>query len=128
MTPENPTHLKRIANLFIDVSQDVSRLENTVIHRLWKSELSSICLKRVRCPLCLHGRYRADDPGRGLPGISYFQTNALAAKKSRPVDPLVCAFLAEVFKGSSSKLYCQVPKGSYQSSAFDANQNKGLGR
>ena len=82
MKQQQPTNSQQIANLFRDVSQDVSQLRNIVIHRLCTIEPSSICLKRIICPLCLHGRYRADDPGRGLPGISYFQTNALAAEKS----------------------------------------------
>ena len=115
------------ANFFGYVSQDVSQLRDTVIHRLCTIEPSSICLKRIICPLCLHGRYRADDPGRGLPGIGYFQTNALAAKKIAPIAAFICALLAEVFKGSGRKLYCQVPKGSYQSGAFEDNGNWGLG-
>jgi len=73
------------ANFFSDVSQDVSQLNIKVIHRLWSFPHLPICLNCMICPLCFHGRYRADDPGRGLPGIGYFQTNALAAKKIGPV-------------------------------------------
>ena len=116
------------ANFFGYVSQDVSQLRNTVIHRLCTIEPSSICLKRIICPLCLHGRYRADDPRRGLPGISYFQTNALAAKKSRPIAAFICALLAEVFKGSSRKLYCQVSESSYQSGATEVSGESGLAK
>ena len=91
------------ANFFGDVSQDVSQLNKTVIHRLCTIERSPICLKRIICPLCLHGRYRADDPGRGLPGIGYFQTNALAAEKIRPIVAFICAFFSEVFTGLGKK-------------------------
>ena len=118
MKQQQPTNSQQIANLFRDVSQDVSQLRNIVIHRLRTIEPSSICLKRIICPLCLHGRYRADDPGRGLPGIGYFQTNALAAEKIRPIVAFICALFSEVFKGFSSELYRQVPEGSYQSSAY----------
>jgi len=118
MKQQQPINSQQIANLFRDVSQDVSQLNKTVIHRLCTIERSPICLKRIICPLCLHGRYRADDPGRGLPGIGYFQTNALAAEKIRPIVAFICALFSEVFKGFSSELYRQVPEGSYQSSAY----------
>ena len=85
MKQQQPINSQQIANLFRDVSQDVSQLNKTVIHRLWKIQPSPICLNCMICPLCFHGRYRADDPGRGLPGIGYFQTNALAAEKIRPI-------------------------------------------
>ena len=116
------------ANFFSDVSQDVSQLNIKVIHRLWSFPHLPICLNCMICPLCFHGRYRADDSGRGLPGTSYFQTNALAAKKIRPVGPFICAFLAEVFKGFSQTLYRKSPEGSYQSGAFEFNGNWGLGK
>ena len=106
------------ANFFSDVSQDVSQLNITVIHRLWNFPHLSICLNCMICPLCFHGRYRADDPGRGLPGIGYFQTNALAAKKNRPVGSSICAFFPEVFKSLGHALYRKGPEGSYQSSAY----------
>ena len=128
MKQQQPTNSQQIANLFRDVSQDVSQLRNIVIHRLRTIEPSSICLKRIICPLCLHGRYRADDPGRGLPGISYFQTNALAAEKSRPIAAFICAFVSEVFKSSSRKLYCQVSEGSYQSGASELSGESGLAK
>jgi len=118
MKQQQPINSQQIANLFRDVSQDVSQLNKTVIHRLCTIERSPICLKRIICPLCLHGRYRADDPGRGLPGIGYFQTNALAAEKIRPIVAFICAFFSEVFKGFSSELYRKSPEGSYQSSAY----------
>ena len=75
------------ANFFRDVSQDVSQLNIAVIHRLWSFPHLPICLNGIICPLCFHGRYRADDPGRGLPGIGYFQTDALAAKKTAQLVP-----------------------------------------
>ena len=128
MKQQQPTNSQQIANLFRDVSQDVSQRRNIVIHRLCTIEPSSICLKRIICPLCLHGRYRADDPGRGLPGISYFQTNALAAEKSRPIAAFICAFVSEVFKSSSRKLYCQVSEGSYQSGASELSGESGLAK
>ena len=110
------------ANFFSDVSQDVSQLSIVVIHRLERDTGSaggSVNLQRVLFSQRLKdGRYRADDPGRGLPGIGYFQTNALAAKKIGPVGSSICAFVSEVFKGFSSELYRQVPEGSYQSSAY----------
>ena len=110
------------ANFFGYVSQDVSQLRNIVIHRLCTIEPSSICLKRIICPLCLHGRYRADDPGRGLPGIGHFQTNALA------LPAFICSLVSEVFKGSSRKLYCQVSEGSYQSGATELSGESGLAK
>ena len=116
------------ANFFSDVSQDVSQLSIVVIHRLCKTQPLPICLNCIICPLCSHGRYRADDPGRGLPGTSYFQINALAAKKIRPVAAFICAFLAEVFKGFSQTLYRKSPEGSYQSSASEVDGNWGLGK
>jgi hypothetical protein len=93
------------ANFFGDVSQDVSQLNSAVIHRLWKIEPLPICLNCIICPLCFHGRYRADDPGRGLPGIGYFQTNALAAEKIRPIVAFICALFSEVFKSLGESLY-----------------------
>ena len=114
------------ANFFRDVSQDVSQLNIVVIHRLWKIQPLPICLNCMICPLCFHGRYRADDPGRGLPGIGYFQTNALAAKKSRPVGSSICAFFSEVFKSLGHALYRKSPEGSYQSSAY-ARSKTGAG-
>jgi len=106
------------ANFFSDVSQDVSQLNITVIHRLWKIQPSPICLNCMICPLCFHGRYRADDPGRGLPGIGYFQTDALAAEKNRPVGSSICAFFPEVFKSLGESFYRKSSEGSYQSSAY----------
>jgi hypothetical protein len=106
------------ANFFSDVSQDVSQLNSAVIHRLWKIQPSPICLNCMICPLCFHGRYRADDPGRGLPGIGYFQTDALAAEKNRPVGSSICALFSEVFKSLGHALYRKSPEGSYQSSAY----------
>ena len=120
------------ANLFGDVSQDVSQLNITVIHRRERDTGSaggSVNLQRVLFSQRLKdGRYRADDPGGGLPGISYFQTNALAAEKSRPIAAFICAFVSEVFKGSSRKLYCQVSEGSYQSGASELSGESGLAK
>jgi len=126
MKQQQPTSIQQIANLFRDVSQDVSQLNKIVIHRLCTIEPSPICLNCMICPLCLHGRYRADDPGRGLPGIGYFQTDALAAEKIRPIVAFICAFFSEVFKGFSSELYRKSPKSSYQSSAY-ARSKTGAG-
>ena len=109
MKQQQPINSQQIANLFRDVSQDVSQLNKTVIHRLCTIERSPICLKRIICPLCLHGRYRADDPGGGLPGIGYFQTDALAAEKIRPVGSSICAFFSEVFKSLGHALYRKSP-------------------
>ena len=79
------------ANFFSDVSQDVSQLNITVIHRRERDTGSaggSVNLQRVLFSQRLKdGRYRADDPGRGLPGIGYFQTDALAAKKTAQLVP-----------------------------------------
>ena len=116
------------ANFFEDVSQDVSQLNNTVIHRLWIIEPSPICLKRIICPLCFHGRYRAYDPGRGLPRISYFQADTLAAEKIRPTAAFICALFSEVFEGLIGELYREVSKGSYQSGAYAVHENKGLAK
>ena len=126
MKQQQPINSQQIANLFRDVSQDVSQLNKTVIHRLCTIERSPICLKRIICPLCLHGRYRADDPGRGLPGIGYFQTNALAAEKIRPIVAFICALFSEVFKSLGHALYRKSPKSSYQSSAY-ARSKTGAG-
>ena len=106
------------ANFFSDVSQDVSQLNIAVIHRLWSFPHLPICLNGIICPLCFHGRYRADDPGRGLPGIGYFQTDALAAEKNRPIGSFICALFSEVFKSLGHALYRKSPEGSYQSSAY----------
>jgi len=110
------------ANLFGDVSQDVSQLNITVIHRRERDTGSaggSVNLQRVLFSQRLKdGRYRADDPGRGLPGIGYFQTNALAAEKISPVGSFICALFSEVFKGLGHALYRKSPEGSYQSSAY----------
>ena len=100
------------ANFFSDVSQDVSQLNIAVIHRLWSFPHLPICLNVIICPLCFHGRYRADDPGRGLPGIGYFQTNALAAEKNRPIGSFICALFPEVFKSLGHALYRKSPEGS----------------
>ena len=118
------------ANFFGYVSQDVSQLRNIVIHRLERDTGSvggSVNLQRVVFSQRLKdGRCRADDPGRGLPGIGYFQTNALAAKKIAPIAAFICALLAEVFKGSGRKLYCQVSEGSYQPGASELSGESGL--
>ena len=114
------------ANFFGHVSQDVSQLNIEVIHRLWSFPHLPICLNCMICPLCFHGRYRADDPGRGLPGIGYFQTNALAAEKIMPIGSFICAFFSEVFKGLGHALYRKSPEGSYQSSAY-ARSKTGAG-
>ena len=87
MKQEKLRHKDLQANFFRDVSQDVSQLNIAVIHRRERDTGSaggSVNLQRVLFSQRLKdGRYRADDPGRGLPGIGYFQTNALAAKKNR---------------------------------------------
>ena len=118
------------ANFFNDVSQDVSQLRNTVIHRLERDTGSaggSVNLQRVLFSQRLKdARNRADDPGRGLPGIGYFQTNALAAKKNRPVGSFICALFSKVFKSLGHALYRKSPKGSYQSSAY-ARSKTGAG-
>lgn len=110
------------ANFFSDVSQDVSQLNIAVIHRRERDTGSaggSVNLQRVLFSQRLKdGRYRADDPGRGLPGIGYFQTDALAAKKNRPAGSFICALFPEVFKGLGHALYRKSPEGSYQSSAY----------
>ena len=120
------------ANFFGHVSQDVSQLNIKVIHRRERDTGSaggSVNLQRVLFSQRLKdGRYRADDPGGGLPGIGYFQTDALAAKKIRPIGPFICALFPEVFKGFSQTLYRKSPEGSYQSGAFEVNGNSGLGK
>ena len=109
-------------NFVGDVSQDVSQLHSTVIHRLERDTGSaggSVNLQRVVFSQRLkNARDTANDPGRSLPGIGYFQANALAAEKIRPVGAFICAFLAKVFKGLSAELYCQGPKGSYQTASY----------
>ena len=86
MKLEKPTASRLKASLFDDVSQDVSQTKNTAIHRREQDTGSaggSVYLQRVPFSQRLKdGRYRADDPGRGLPGIGYFQTNALATEKN----------------------------------------------
>ena len=110
------------ANFFSDVSQDVSQLNIEVIHRRERDTGSaggSVNLQRVLFSQRLKdGRYRADDPGRGLPGIGYFQTDALAAEKNRPVGSSICALFPEVFKSFGQSFYRKSPEGSYQSSAY----------
>ena len=110
------------ANFFSDVSQDVSQLNIEVIHRRERDTGSaggSVYLQRVPFSQRLKdGRYRADDPGRGLPGIGYFQTDALAAKKNRPVGSSKCALFSEVFNGLGHALYRKSPEGSYRPSAY----------
>ena len=110
------------ANFFSDVSQDVSQLNSEVIHRRERDTGSaggSVNLQRVLFSQRLKdARNRADDPGRGLPGIGYFQTDALAAKKNRPVGSFICAVFPEVFKSLGHALYRKSPKSSYQSSAY----------
>ena len=122
MKLEKPTASRLKASLFDDVSQDVSQLNIAVIHRLERDTGSaggSVNLQRIVCLQRLkNARYRADDPGRGLPGIGYFQANALAAEKIRPVGSSICAVFPEVFKGFSHALYRKSPEGSYQSGAY----------
>jgi hypothetical protein len=119
-------------NFVGDVSQDVSQLHSTVIHRLERDTGSaggSVNLQRVVFSQRLkNARDTANDPGRSLPGIGYFQANALAAEKIRPAGAFICAFVSEVFKGLSAELYCQVSKGSYQSGASEVSGNSGLGK
>lgn len=118
------------ANFFGDVSQDVSQLNSAVIHRRERDTGSaggSVNLQRVLFSQRLKdARNRADDPGRGVPGISYFQTDALAAKKNRPVGSFICAVFPEVFKSLGHALYRKSPEGSYQSSAY-ARSRTGAG-
>jgi len=122
MKLEKPTASRLKASLFDDVSQDVSQTKNTAIHRREQDTGSaggSVNLQRVLFSQRLKdGRYRADDPGRGLPGIGYFQTDALAAEKNRPIGSFICALFSEVFKSHGHALYRKSPEGSYQSSAY----------
>ncbi|NCW29775.1 MAG: hypothetical protein EBV98_05345 [Actinobacteria bacterium] len=110
------------ANFFGYVSQDVSQLNITVIHRRERDTGSaggSVNLQRVLFSQRLKdGRYRADDPGRGLPGIGYFQTDALAAEKIMPIGSFICALFSEVFKSLGHALYRKSPKSSDQSSSY----------
>ena len=116
------------ANFFSDVSQDVSQLNIEVIHRQERDTGSaggSVNLQRVLfSPRLKDGRDRADDPGRGLPGIGHFQTYALAAEKNRPVGSSICALFPEVFKSLGHALYRKSPEGSYQSSAYARSKNE----
>jgi len=92
MKPEKQRDKGLNVNFFGYVSQDVSQLNMAVIHRRERDTGSaggSVYLQRVPFSQRLKdGRYRADDPGRGLPGIGYFQTDALAAKKTAQLVPL----------------------------------------
>lgn len=110
------------ANFFDDVSQDVSQQENTVVHMAASDTGSaggSVNLLRVVFSQRLKdARDSTDDPGRGLPSASYFQTDALAAKKIRPTASSIRALLAEVFKGCSAEFYRQVPEGGYQAGTY----------
>ena len=46
MKQQQPTSIQQIANLFRDVSQDVSQLNKIVIHKYWLAVDSSICQTR----------------------------------------------------------------------------------
>ena len=113
------------ANFFGDVSQDVSQLNIAVIHRLWSFPHLPICLNGIICPLCFHGRYRADDPGRGLPGIGYFQTNALAAEKKPPSWFLYMCSLLRGIQRPRSRALSKKPRGQLSVKRLCAKQNWG---
>ena len=116
------------ANFFGDVSQDVSQLNVEVIHRRERDTGSaggSVNLQRVLFSQRLKdGRYRADDPGRGLPGTGYFQTDALAAQNP-PSWFLYMCFLLRGIQRPRSRALSKKPRGQLSVKRLCAKQNWG---
>ena len=119
------------ANFFSDVSQDVSQLNIEVIHRRERDTGSaggSVNLQRVLFSQRLKdGRYRADDPGGGLPGIGYFQTDALAAKKTAQLVPLYVLSSPRYSKASVASFIAKSQRAAINQALLNSTGTGGQG-